>query len=44
MTAKAKTDSAPFVHPEMAKIIAWYASLGLPDTTKIPLAEARPGG
>lgn len=42
MTAKAKTDSAPFVHPEMAKIIAWYASLGLPDTTKIPLAEARP--
>ena len=42
MTAAPKTQDAPFVHPEMAKIIAWYASLGLPDTTKIPLAEARP--
>ncbi|MBM3534804.1 MAG: alpha/beta hydrolase [Alphaproteobacteria bacterium] len=42
MTASARRQDAPFVHPEMAKIIAWYASLGLPDTTKIPLAEARP--
>jgi acetyl esterase len=42
MTAKAKPDDPPFFHPETAKIIAWYAGLGLPDTTKIPLAEARP--
>ncbi|MSP50255.1 MAG: alpha/beta hydrolase [Alphaproteobacteria bacterium] len=42
MTAPARTQDAPFVHPEMAKIIAWYASLGLPDTTKIPLSEGRP--
>lgn len=42
MTAPVRTQDAPFVHPEMAKIIAWIASLGLPDTTKIPLAEGRP--
>jgi acetyl esterase len=41
MTAKAKTEDTPFVHPEMAKIIAWYAGLGLRDPTKMPAPEGR---
>lgn len=39
--APAAPSAAPVVHPEMAKILAWMASLGLPDVTRTPLDEAR---